>query len=113
MSHLIHLNTHLLQVCASEINLSHELLVSLGDVVEGHDIVAEFAKEICAEGDEGPEGDLCVFSQTIVELDSPRIGRAYVGNNILLKLRRQGDQAKEEGQVELRDVCVSCVHTDT
>jgi hypothetical protein len=32
--------------------------VSFGDVVEGHDIVAELAQEVCAESDDGREGKL-------------------------------------------------------
>lgn len=56
--HLVHFNTHLLQVCTSDLDLGHEFLVSLWNIVEGHDIVAELAQEVCAEGDEGPEGKL-------------------------------------------------------
>jgi hypothetical protein len=32
--------------------------VSLWNIVEGHDIIAELAQEVCAERDEGPEGKL-------------------------------------------------------
>lgn len=32
--------------------------MSLGDVVEGHDIVAELSKQVCAKGNESPERDL-------------------------------------------------------
>jgi hypothetical protein len=32
--------------------------VRLGHVVERHDVPAETEEEVCAEGDEGPEGEL-------------------------------------------------------
>jgi len=38
--------------------LLHELLVRVGYVVEGEDSPAELEEKVCAEGDEGPEGQL-------------------------------------------------------
>lgn len=35
--------------------------MGLRNVVEGENSVAEFAQEVGAEGDEGPEGELCFF----------------------------------------------------
>jgi hypothetical protein len=58
VSCLVDINTQSLQVCAGEFNLGDNLLVSFGDVVEGHDIVAELSKKVCAKGDEDPEGKL-------------------------------------------------------
>jgi hypothetical protein len=76
--------------------------VSLGDVMEGHDIVAELAQEVCAEGDDGREGKLDSIVRILpISYLFSGADEAYVGNNILLNLCWQGDQAKEEGQVEL------------
>ena len=58
LSHLVDCDTHLLQICTSNLNLGHELFVSFWNVVEGHDIVAELAQEVCAEGNDRPEGEL-------------------------------------------------------
>lgn len=38
--------------------------MGLRNVVEGENSVAEFAQEIGAEGDEGPEGELFFFETT-------------------------------------------------
>ena len=38
--------------------LLHQLRVRLGYVVEGEDSPAELEEEVCAEGDESPEGEL-------------------------------------------------------
>jgi hypothetical protein len=76
--------------------------VSLGDVMEGHDIVAELAQEVCAEGDDGREGKLDSIVRILpISYLFSGADEAYVGNNILLNPCWQGDQAKEEGQVEL------------
>jgi len=40
------------------LNLRRELLVCVGDVVEGEDAEAETEEEVCAEGDQSPEGEL-------------------------------------------------------
>lgn len=54
----IHIHTLALQIFPRLLNLRHQLLVGLRNVVEGENSVAEFAQEIGAEGDEGPEGEL-------------------------------------------------------
>lgn len=76
--------------------------MSLWDVVEGHDIVAELAQEVCAERDDCPEGKL-EHMVRILPVSNFCLGvdEAYVGNKVLLNLCWQGDQAKEQGQVEL------------
>ena len=81
--------------------------MSLWDVVEGHDIVAELAQEVCAERDDGPEGELdCIVRNLPFSSFCLGVDEAYVGNKVLLNLCWQGDQAKEEGQVELRGIVV-------
>lgn len=57
-SSLVDSDTHLSQFGLGLVNLSHELLVRLWHVVEGEDAPAEAEEEECAEGDEGPEGEL-------------------------------------------------------
>lgn len=57
-SSLVDIDTQLSQVGLSLVNLRHQLLVRLGDIVEGHDVVAESGEEVCAEGNESPEGEL-------------------------------------------------------
>jgi len=37
-------------------NLSHQFLVGLWNVIECEDAVSEFEEEVCAEGNEAPEG---------------------------------------------------------
>jgi hypothetical protein len=86
--------------------------VSLWDVVEGHDIVAELAQEVCAEGNNCPEGEL-QYMVRIMPVSFFCLGadEAYVGNKVLLNLCWQGDQAKEEGQVELQSIAsVNCTN---
>jgi hypothetical protein len=70
--------------------------------VEGHDIVAELAQEVCAERDDGCEGKLDYEVRTLpVSKSCLEVDGAYVGNKVLLNPCWQGDQAKEEGQVKL------------
>jgi hypothetical protein len=57
-SRLVDVNTQLPQLNLGLGDLSHELLVRIGDVVEGEDAEAEAEEEECAERDEGPEGEL-------------------------------------------------------
>ena len=47
-----------LQLLPRLLDLYHQLSVRIWHVVECHDTVSEFEKEVCAEGDEGPEGEL-------------------------------------------------------
>lgn len=54
----IHIHTLALQIFPRLLNLRHQLLVGLRNVVEGENSIAEFAQEVGAEGDEGPEGEL-------------------------------------------------------
>jgi hypothetical protein len=56
--HLINTDPLGLQIRSRNLNLAHQFLVSLRHIVEGKDTVSEFEKEVCAEGDEGPEGEL-------------------------------------------------------
>lgn len=55
---LVDIDTEVSEVSLGEIDFGHELLVSIGDVVEGHDAEAETEEQQRAEGDEGPEGEL-------------------------------------------------------
>lgn len=57
----IHIHTLALQIFPRLLNLRHQFLVGLRDVVEGEDSVAEFPQEIGAEGDEGPEGEVWYY----------------------------------------------------
>jgi len=56
--HLIHRNTPLAQIRLGQFDLFEKFLVRFGLVLESVDAVAEFAQEVCAKGDEGPEGKL-------------------------------------------------------
>lgn len=53
---LIHGDPQLPQLPLGDLDLAHELVVRLGDVVEGQDAPAEADEQVGAEGDEGPEG---------------------------------------------------------
>lgn len=44
------------QVRLGQLDLPHDLLVGLGNVVEGQYAPAQAGEEVCAEGDQGPEG---------------------------------------------------------
>jgi hypothetical protein len=57
-ANLVNSNAELSELNLGLLNLRRELLVCVGDVVEGEDAEAETEEEICAEGDEGPEGEL-------------------------------------------------------
>lgn len=41
--------------------LTLQLLVRVGNIVEREDTVAELEQKVCAERDEGPEGDLGLY----------------------------------------------------
>jgi hypothetical protein len=58
LQHLIHRNTPLAQIRLCQFDLFEEFLVRFGLVLESVDTVAEFAQEVRAKGDEGPEGKL-------------------------------------------------------
>lgn len=63
---LVDSDTHLSQFGLGLVNLGHELLVCLRHVVEGEDAPAEAEEEECAEGDEGPEGELsCALDREV------------------------------------------------
>lgn len=55
---LVDIDTELAQVNLGLVNLSHELLVRVGNVVEGQDAPAETEEGDSAERNEGPEGEL-------------------------------------------------------
>lgn len=55
---LVHADTESAEVLLRQVDLGHQLLVSLWDVVESQDAEAEAEEEESAEGDEGPEGEL-------------------------------------------------------
>lgn len=55
---LVDVDAHLAQVLLGKVNLRHELLVRLGDVVEGEYSQAEAEEKDGAESDEGPEWEL-------------------------------------------------------
>lgn len=57
-SHLIHTNTLGLQIRPRSLNLPHQFLVSLRHIIKSEDAISEFEKEVRAEGNEGPEGEL-------------------------------------------------------
>lgn len=58
---LVDIDTQLPQVNLGLANLSHEFLVRVGHIVESEDTETEAEEEVCAKGDEDPEGELCVF----------------------------------------------------
>lgn len=55
---LVDINTQLPQIRLGQINLLHKFLVRGGDVVEGEDAPTQTEEQECAEGHEGPEGEL-------------------------------------------------------
>lgn len=85
-SPLIHGDAQLPQLPLGDLYLAHELVVRLGDVVEGQDAPAEADEQVGAEGDEGPEGQ--------------------DGDDLGLDDGGEGDQVEVEGEVGLLD-CVS------
>lgn len=52
------INPLLPQIHFRLINLLHQFLIRVGNIVECEDSEAEFEEEVCAKGDEGPEGKL-------------------------------------------------------
>lgn len=57
-TNLVDSNAELSELNLGLLNLRRELLVCVGDVVEGKDAEAETEEEVCAERNEGPEGEL-------------------------------------------------------
>ncbi|KAL2279268.1 hypothetical protein FJTKL_13629 [Diaporthe vaccinii] len=78
---LIHGDAQLPQLPLGDLDLAHELVVRLGDVVEGQDAPAEADEQVGAEGDEGPEGQ--------------------DGDDLGLDDGGEGDQVEVEGEVGL------------
>lgn len=78
---LIHGDAQLPQLPLGDLDLAHELVVGLGDVVEGQDAPAEADEQVGAEGDEGPEGQ--------------------DGHDLGLDDGGEGDQVEVEGEVGL------------
>lgn len=78
---LVHGDAQLPQLPLGDLDLAHELVVGLGDVVEGQDAPAEADEQVGAEGDEGPEGQ--------------------DGHDLGLDDGGEGDQVEVEGEVGL------------
>lgn len=57
--HLVDIDAKLAQIRLGQLNLGHELLVSLGHVVESHDVPTQTKEQVGAEGNESPEWELC------------------------------------------------------
>ncbi len=55
---LVHIHAQCPQLFLRHLDLRHQLLVRLGDVVEGQDAPAEAGEEVRAESDQEPEGKL-------------------------------------------------------
>lgn len=55
---LVDSDAELSQLDLGLLNLRRELLVRVGNVVEGEDAEAESEEEVCAKGHECPEGEL-------------------------------------------------------
>jgi hypothetical protein len=55
---LVNSDTKLSELNLGLLDLRSELLMRVRDVVEGEDAEAETEEEVCAERDEGPEGEL-------------------------------------------------------
>lgn len=58
---LVHIHAQRPQLLLCHLDLPHYLLVRVGAVVEGEDAPAEADEEVCAEGNEEPEGQLFEF----------------------------------------------------
>lgn len=59
---LVHAHAEGTEVLLRQVDLSHELLVSLGNVVEGQNAEAETEEQESAERDESPEWELMEMS---------------------------------------------------
>lgn len=112
-SHLsIDVDAELSQIRLGHVDLAHEFLVRLGDIVEGQDAPAEPEQEKGAEGDESPEGELGGGGPSRPHQSPAGVGLrgggdgasgwTYNRHNLLLDNVRQGYQAEEEGEIELR-----------
>jgi hypothetical protein len=96
-----HVNTLGSEFGSCFLYFGHQFLVRLGYIVEGEDSPAKLEKEVCAEGDECPKGEL-----QRVSLYATRRGqaRSYHGNNLLLNLVRKGHELHEYREVHLEPV---------
>jgi hypothetical protein len=104
-SDLVHIHTQCPEILLGELDLGHQLLVSLGNIVEGENAPAETEEEKSAKGDESPEREL---SEGLNSLEATQRHHAafgyektYDGNNVLLYDLWERHQTQEEGQVEL------------
>ena len=96
---LVHINAFIPQLLLRLLDLLHQLLVCLRNVIEAVHVVAELEEEVCAKGHQSPERKLCVI------LDWPT-GRetdacTYEWNHFCLNDSRQGYQAQGENGVDL------------
>lgn len=108
LRNLVDIDAELAQVNLGLVNLSHELLVRVGNVVEGQDAPAETEEGDSAEGNEGPEGELdtalvrCLFVDCRAVFRFCGVGQGtYDRDDLLLDQRRKRDEFEEEDQVEL------------
>jgi len=97
-----HVHPLSLEVNSSLLYLLLDFPVRFWYIVEGEDAVAELEQEVCAKGDEGPEGYLCLFSY----LRSPRCDVTYHWNNFLLYLLWEADDLHVYREVDL--LHISC-----
>lgn len=109
--YLVDIDTELAQVHLGLVNLVHELLVRLGDVVESKDTEAETEEEEGTKGDEGPEGKLFARRWLVSPFASVFVwarGEAapgastYDGDDLLLDQSGERDKLKVESEVELQ-----------
>jgi hypothetical protein len=79
--------------------------VCLGNVVECHDAVAESEEEVCAKGNNGPEGKLQSkgIGQSVFTLRVETGGLTYVWYYFVLDLCGERCVAQEESDVDLSD----------
>lgn len=56
---LVHRDAQLSQLDLGRLDLAHQFVVGLGHVIEGQHAPAEADEEVRAEGNEGPERELC------------------------------------------------------
>jgi hypothetical protein len=83
VSSLVHIDAQLPQVGLGHVDLGHELLVRLGNVVEGEDAPAKAEEEHGSKGNKGPEGE--------------------DRDDLFLDQSGERDQFEEQGEVEGRD----------
>lgn len=56
----IHAHALLLEIRSRLVNLPHQFLVCFRNIVECENAESELEEEVCAEGDESPDGELVV-----------------------------------------------------